>query len=498
MSGTILIVDDDPVQRRLLEAMARRFGHEPVVLDNGEAAVDLLSQPGRGGVDVLVLDLVMPDLDGFAVMERLKKAHIDLPVIVQTVNGSIDTVISAMRAGAIDFMVKPVGPERFDISVRNALKVDALLGEVRRNARRQSGTLTFDDMASRSEAMKAALHLGRRAAVSAIPVLLEGETGVGKELFARAIAASGERAGKPFIAVNCGAIPANLVESVLFGHEKGSFTGATEKHAGKFLEADGGTLFLDEVGELPPEAQVKLLRALQEGEIDPVGGKKPVRVDIRVISATNAPLLDLVKAGAFREDLYYRLGVFPISLPPLRSRRADIRALARAFLARFAAEERRAIRSISPAALAVLEEHSWPGNVRQLENAIFRAVVLCEGDELTTAEFPQIAAARNLPAEPPAPRAAEPPPPPVTQPPRPGTIPLAGPHGHVRPLEDIERETIAHALRHYDGQMTEVARRLGLGRSTLYRKLKDLDLEQQAPAPLNDPPGETGLKATGS
>jgi DNA-binding NtrC family response regulator len=475
MSGTILIVDDDPVQRRLLDAMAHRMGYECLTLDNGEEAVALLSSPGRGGVDVLVLDLVMPDLDGFAVMERLKKAGIELPVIVQTVNGSIDTVISAMRAGAADFMVKPVGPERFQVSIRNALKADALAGEMRRLVRRQSGTLSFDELTSKSDAMQAALNLGRRAAQSSIPVLLEGETGVGKDLFARAIAASGERAGKPFVAVNCGAIPANLVESVLFGHEKGAFTGATEKHAGKFVEADGGTLFLDEVGELPPEAQVKLLRALQEGEVDPVGGKKPVRVDIRVISATNASLIDLVKEGRFREDLYYRLGVFPVGMPPLRGRREDIRHLARAFLARFAAEEGRAIRSISPAALALLEEHSWPGNVRQLENAIFRAVVLASDDELTMAEFPQIAGAQTVPAMPVEARPVAPAP--SLEPQGRHGLSLTGKHGHVRPLEEVERETIAHALRHYEGQMTEVARRLGIGRSTLYRKLKELDLE---------------------
>jgi DNA-binding NtrC family response regulator len=477
MSGTILIVDDDPVQRRLLESMARRFGYEALAVESGTEALAILTSPGRGGIDVLVLDLVMPEIDGFATMERLKKAGIDIPVIVQTANGSIDTVISAMRAGAMDFMVKPVGPERFQVSVRNALKVEALAGEVRRFRRREAGTLTFDDLESKSEAMKAALHLGRRAAASSIPVLLEGETGVGKELFARAIAASGERAGRPFVAVNCGAIPGNLVESVLFGHEKGAFTGATEKHAGKFVEADGGTLFLDEVGELPPEAQVKLLRALQEGEVDPVGGRRPVRVDIRIVSATNSGLIDLVKKGLFREDLYYRLGVFPIGIPPLRNRQADIRALARGFLARFATEEGRTIRTISPAALALLEEHSWPGNVRQLENAVFRAVVLAEGDELTAAEFPQIASALGTtPSEParlPEPAAVPPAPPPLPR----NALILTGAQGHVRPFAEIERDTIANALRHYEGQMTEVARRLGIGRSTLYRKLKELGLE---------------------
>jgi len=489
MSGTILIVDDDPVQRRLLEAMVQRLGYAALTAEGGEAALAMLRAAGPGGLDLLVLDLVMPDLDGFGVLERMQREGLSRPVIVQTAMGSIDTVVSAMRAGASDFVVKPVGPERLQFSIKNALKTQALEGELRRIARRQTGTLGFDDLAGHSEAMTQAIRLGRRAAASTIPVLLEGETGVGKDLFAHAIAAASERAGKPFIAVNCGAIPANLVESVLFGHEKGAFTGATERHPGKFLEADGGTLFLDEIGELPPEAQVKLLRAIQEGEVDPVGGKKPVKVDIRVISATNADLLDRVRSGAFREDLYYRLGVFPILLPPLRNRRSDIPGLARRFMARFAAEEGRVIRSIAPAALNLLQNHDWPGNVRQLENAIFRAVVLAEGDELTASEFPQIAPAdawNTIPA-PTLVGAA----PQTAPPPRPrGGIALLDAAGEARSLEDIERETIRHALKHYGGQMTEVARRLGIGRSTLYRKLKDLDLESELCAPSASPSPE--------
>src|ERR1700689_5053195 len=240
--------------------------------------------------------------------------------------------------------------------------------------------------------MASVLRIAQKAASSTIPVLIEGESGVGKELFARAIHGSGERKAKPFVAVNCGAIPDNLVESILFGHEKGAFTGATDRHTGKFVEASGGTLFLDEVGELPAAAQVKLLRAIQEGEVEPVGARKLVKVDIRIVSATNRDLIADVKAGRFREDLFYRLHVFPITVPPLRERPADIPALTRHFLARFAAEESKRIRLITPEALRVLAAFPWPGNIRQLENTLFRAVVLAEGDTIGLAEFPQISA----------------------------------------------------------------------------------------------------------
>ena len=290
----------------------------------------------------MVLDLVMPDLDGLGVLARMREAGSGVPVIVQTAHGGIDNVISAMRAGAVDFVVKPASAERLQVSIRNALSSSALAGELQRMKRSQSGTLTFKDIVTRSAAMRPALKNAEKAASSSIPVLIEGESGVGKEMIARAIHGSGERRAKPFVAVNCGAIPDNLVESILFGHEKGAFTGATEQHAGKFVEASGGTLFLDEVGELPPAAQVKLLRAVQEGEVEPVGGRKPVKVDVRLISATNRDLIADVKAGRFREDLFYRLHVFPISVPPLRDRPEDIADLARHFLARFGAEEGKA------------------------------------------------------------------------------------------------------------------------------------------------------------
>ena len=264
--------------------------------------------------------------------------------------------------------------------------------------RSRAGTLSFKDIVTRNARMQAVLRTAEKATASLIPVLIEGESGVGKELIARAIHGSGERRAKPFVAVNCGAIPENLVESTLFGHEKGAFTGATEKHIGKFVEASGGTLFLDEVGELPPAAQVKLLRAIQEGQVDPVGGRKPVKVDVRIISATNRNLIADAKSGRFREDLFYRLHVFPITVPPLRERPEDIPDLVRHFLVRFAAEEGKRIRAVSADALALLNAHPWPGNVRQLENAVFRAVVLADGDEIGASEFPQLALHTRVPA----------------------------------------------------------------------------------------------------
>ncbi len=420
-----------------------------------------------------------------------------MPVIVQTAHGGIDNVVSAMRAGAVDFVVKPAGAERMQVSLRNALNLSALEGELNRIKHSRSGTLGFKDIITRSPAMHAVLRMAEKAAASNIPVLVAGESGVGKELIARAIHGSGERRTKPFVAVNCGAMPENLIESILFGHEKGSFTGATERHVGKFVEASGGTLLLDEVGELPPAAQVKLLRAIQEGEVEPVGARKPVKVDVRLVSATNRDLIADVKQGRFREDLFYRLHVFPITVPPLRERPADIPALARHFLALFAAEEGKRIRAITPEALQLLTAFQWPGNIRQLENAVFRAVVFAEGDSIGIAEFPQITAQITGPAATAA--QIQPEAPPVEHSLEP--ISVAGPfadaepsrlfsrasapvdalpvldaEGDVRPLEAIEADLIRYAITHYRGQMSEVARRLQIGRSTLYRKLEALGL----------------------
>src|SRR5262245_23619340 len=490
MAATILIADDDAVQRRLVENMVQKCGYETVIVESGDAAVELLTGPDGQNIDCLVLDLVMPGLDGMGVLAKIRDAGLNLPVIVQTAHGGIDNVVSAMRAGAQDFVVKPVGIERLQVSLRNALNANALKGELQRIRHSREGRLTFTDIITRSGAMAQTLKTAERAAASSIPVLIEGESGVGKELIARAIHGSGERSSKPFIAVNCGAIPDNLVESILFGHEKGAFTGATERHAGKFVEASGGTLFLDEVGELPLAAQVKLLRALQEGTVEAVGGRKPIKVDVRIISATNRQLLDLVKSGAFREDLFYRLHVLPLTIPPLRMRREDIPHLLRHFVARFAAEENRTITGISGEAVAHLSQLDWPGNIRQLENTVYRAVVMSEGDLLGLPDFPQTVghAVPNGPLAPSEPLIVAPSAAPSLAsgsdiPMAPlaaaGSLSMLNAGGEVRPLDDMENEIIRFAISHYRGQMSEVARRLKIGRSTLYRKLDE--------AAANDP-----------
>src|SRR3982751_258724 len=388
MAATVLIADDDAVQRRLVENMVQKCGYEALVVDGGDAAVALLTAPDSQAIDAVVLDLVMPGLDGLGVLSKMREAGVSIPVIVQTAHGGIDNVVSAMRAGAQDFVVKPASFERLQVTLRNALNTSALKGELQRIRHSREGRLTFADIITRSEPMAAVLRTAQKAAASTIPVLIEGESGVGKEMFARAIHGTGERAAKPFVAVNCGALTDHLLASILFCHEKGSFTGATERHTGKFVEPSGGTLFLDEVSELPLTAQVKLLRALQEGAVEAVGGRKPVKVDVRIISATNRKLLDRVKGGHFREDLFYRLHVLPLTLPPLRARREDIPHLLRHFLARFAAEENRTISGISGEAVAYLAGFDWPGNIRQLENAVYRAVVMSESDQLGLDDFP--------------------------------------------------------------------------------------------------------------
>jgi len=485
----ILIVDDDTVQLRLTAEVANRAGFRPVTATGGAEALDMLR--ADRSIAAVILDLVMPDLDGMAVLEAMNRENLKTPVIIQTASVSLETVVTAMRQGAADFFVKPVAPERLVVSLRNAMKLDALEAAVRAERSRRSGTFTIADMIAEAPAMARVASLCTKAAKSNIPVLIEGETGVGKELVARVIQGGGDRAGKPFITVNCGAIPPNLVESTLFGHKKGAFTGAYADQNGKFAEANGGTIFLDEVGELPLETQVKLLRVIQEGEIEPVGAARPERVNVRLISATNRRLLNLAKSGEFREDLYYRLNVFPIYVPPLRERTEDIPALVNLFIARFSAEAGKRVIGITTPALDLLTRYDWPGNIRQLENAVYRAVVLTEGAYLESVDFPQVMAQtagrdaarqslERLPV-PAAPVHIDHVPPRERQAdaqPAPAPDRFLDEAGEVTALADVERALITFAIGHYGGRMSRVARALGIGRSTLYRKLHEYGLSE--------------------
>jgi DNA-binding NtrC family response regulator len=455
MSRSILIVDDDPVQRRLLEATLAKLGYQTDAAESGEAALEALTDTGRGEPAAMILDMVMPGMSGHDVLAAMRKRDIRLPVIVQTAQGSIEMAVSAMRGGAFDFVVKPASPERLRQALESALKVDSIESELRRKRGASSTGVSFDDLVGRGPAMERVVALARKAGRSDIPVLIEGESGVGKELVARAVRAVSSRARKPFVTVNCGAIPDTLVESILFGHEKGSFTGATDRHVGKFVEADGGTLFLDEIGELPPSAQVKLLRAVQDGEVDPVGARATVKVDIRLISATHRDLLQLVKDGKFREDLYYRLNVFPLQVPPLRARRDDIPELARHFIDRLGGRrDGRPVRGMSEDALELLMAYDWPGNLRELKNVVKRMVLLSRGE---------IAGKETLPEE----------------------MLLSIQNSQVTPegpdlkawQENKEKELILKTLEEVKYNKTKAARLLNIDRSTLYVKMEKYGIE---------------------
>jgi len=482
MAKTVLIVDDDPTQRRLLQAVVEKSGFSTLQAGDGDAALAMALGTEQDKIHVMLLDLVMPGRDGMETLEELAKKRPDLPVIVLTGKGSIDAVVKAMKAGARDFVVKPAAPERIIVSIRNALDMKTLVKEVKRLKKTAEGGLSFEDLIGNASSMRSVVAMGERGAKANIPILITGESGVGKEVIARAIQTASERSDKPFITVNCGAISESLVESILFGHEKGSFTGANSKHLGKFQEAHTGTLFLDEVGELPLEMQVKLLRVLQEGEVDPIGSKRTIPVDVRIVSATNRDLAEAVKAGTFREDLYYRLNVFPIAVPPLRERREDIPALVEHFVRRFNAQERLNVAGATSETLEMLKDHGWKGNVRQLENTIFRAMILSDGNKLQPQDFPQISGL--TPGCSVAPNTEDGPieslvPEEMREAASAGTsdVSVLDREGHLRTLEEIERDLIEFAINNYSGHMSEVARRLGIGRSTLYRKVREHELD---------------------
>lgn len=460
----LMLVDDEPAQRRLVGAIAARAGWRTVVVDDAEGALAVLATEEGLLLDAVLIDQYGPGDSTVALIESLRKRRPSLPILLLTAHGSIEIAVKAMRAGASDYLIKPIAPDRLLGALDGAAQGRINVGELRPLSEKLKAPLGFDEIIGAAPQFRAALAIAAKAARARVPVLIDGESGVGKEVVAEAIHAASPRTKKPWVAVNCGAIPENLVESELFGHERGAFTGAFERKAGRFQEADGGTIFLDEVGELPLDAQVKLLRVLQSGEIQPIGARVTRDVDVRVVAATNKNLVEEVAAGRFREDLYYRLNVVQVTIPPLRQRAGDIPALARHLLARIAGQPGMRGLGITDEALTLLMSFPWPGNVRQLQNALFRAAVLCDGEALTSADFPQIAL-QSIDFETPL------------RGPVVGTgVTLFEADGHIRTLEEIEADVIRLAIGHYRGRMTEVARRLGIGRSTLYRKLGELGI----------------------
>jgi DNA-binding NtrC family response regulator len=464
----LMLIDDEPAQRRLVSAIAARRDWRSVFAPDGETAIAMLGTQDGMQLDAILLDSFGPESEAEELIRELRVRRPQLPILMLTANGSVAQAVAAMRAGATDYLVKPFASERL-LSALEAAVAGTEAGELRPLTEKIPALLGFDEIVGASPDFRAALAIAAKAARARVPVLIEGESGVGKEVVAEAIHAASPRGKKPMIAINCGAIPANLVESELFGHEKGAFTGAFERKIGKFADADGGTLFLDEIGEMPLDAQVKLLRVLQSGEVQPIGARHVREVDVRVIAATNKRLIEEVEAGRFREDLYYRLNVVQVTIPPLRERTGDIPALARHLLARIADQPGLRPLGITDDALALLGRYDWPGNVRQLQNALFRAAVLCEGDALTRADFPQIAALGTARIPTPGGQMATS-----------GGVTLFRSDGNMRPLEEIEADVIRLAIGHYRGRMTEVARRLGIGRSTLYRKLGELGIDNAA------------------
>ncbi|MET0154989.1 MAG: sigma-54 dependent transcriptional regulator [Rickettsiales bacterium] len=466
MTYNILLVDDDKSDAELLKMrLETRANCRVTVLTTGKDAMDALTATRHSPYDLVLLDLGMPGVDGMDVLNSARPIHPALPIVVRTGRDESAVAVEALKAGATDFVCKTDSFDKLEKTVKTALLSSKIDAEMARYHNDATGRKTnFNDILGESAAVKEMIACAKKAANSDISVLIEGESGCGKELLARAIHNAGRRADKPFIAVNCGAIPENLAESVLFGHEKGAFTGAIYKAIGKFREADGGTIFLDEVGELSPDAQTKLLRALESGEIDAVGSHSKIKVDVRVISATNRDLTGEVRAKAFREDLYYRLNVFPVHVPPLRERAGDVPMLVRYYAGRFSHIEGKAAPELSSDAMRLLETYSWPGNVRQLKNAIYRAVVLSEDARLESEFFPSVASdaaegkrrAARSDGVAPLPEFA---------------LSVIGQSGHARSLEEMEKEIIEKTMARYHGCISEASRRLGVGRSTLYRKM---------------------------
>ncbi len=447
----VFIVDDDKNIRRMIEVHLKKDKvYETIHASNGESCLKILQDEVP---DLILLDIQMPGIDGIETLELIKQQYSRIPIIMMSAHGTIDIAVRSMKLGAYDFITKPFSGDRLNITVRNAIESNELRGEVEQLRRELQEKYQFKNIIGQSGAIQNVFRSVSKVIDSSVTVLLYGESGSGKEIVARAIHYEGQkRRNKPFIAVNCSALPDSLLESELFGHEKGAFTGASQRRIGKFEQADGGTVFLDEVGEMAPSTQVKVLRVLQEREFERVGGNELVKVDIRLISATNKDLEEAVRKSEFREDLFYRLSVFPIKLPPLRERKDDIPLLIQYFIEKYTVREEKTINSMSSDAIELMMSYHWPGNVRELENAIERAVVL-----VTTSEI----VVNDLPAN----------------------VRVIGERRVVDTsktlnswIEKLEEEALRKALLECEGNVSLTARKLGIGRATIYRKAKKYGL----------------------
>jgi len=439
----VLIVDDDRPTRRVVQILVERMGLESRAFEDAGAALEALEEESPA---LILTDLKMPGIDGIEFMRRLRALDERVPVIVMTAYGTIESAVEAMKLGAIDFVAKPFDVDALELLIERSLEMSRTRSEHRYLREQADRAPAFEEIVGGSAPMREVFEWIRRAAPTRSAVLVTGETGTGKELVARAIHRQSPRADKLFVPINCAAIPSDLLESELFGHARGAFTGAQSDREGKFRTADGGTLFLDEIGDMDPRLQAKLLRAVQEGVIEPVGSNRRIAVDVRVVSSTHRNLEAAIVTGEFREDLFYRLNVLRIHLPPLRDRRRDVAALAESFLAQFGREMAKGPIRLSAGALRVLESYSWPGNVRELRNLMERAAVLAPGDVVDEALAESL-----LPA---------------------AREPEVGAGDLASAVAATERKAILQALAETGDDKAAAARRLGIGERTLWTKLK--------------------------
>jgi two-component system, NtrC family, response regulator HydG len=448
----ILIVDDDPGHLTMLTTIVRSWGYRVETAETGHAAVERVkSDP----VDLILMDVRMAEMSGIEALSHIKAFNPAIPIVIMTAYSSVESAIAALKAGAYDYLIKPLDFEVLKLALERAGEHAGLKVENLRLKAQLNGDQRMPEIIGRGPHMQALIDMVAMIAPSDATVLIAGESGTGKELIARSIHFGSPRKDRPLVVVNCAAISETLLESELFGHEKGAFTGADRRREGRFMQADGGTLFLDEIGETSPAMQVKLLRVIQEREVQRVGGQEVIAVDVRIIAATNRDLMVEVRAGRFREDLYYRLNVVSVQVPALRQHREDIPLLVQYFLQRYAAKNRKTIKGLSPLAMDLLIRYDWPGNVRELENAIERAVILLTGEHITEKQLPETIVEQSRSDE---------------------TAAVQEAHAQVvagaGPLEEIERQAILSTLTATGGNKSEAARRLGITRKTLHNKLK--------------------------